>query len=242
MFKHTHSSTDFNRGGIKVVRNQRGYVLPGSPAVRSKARAGTFEPDAVVALRTWAHRMSIGFCNHYRDRTTVPKALVQVYKAVPVLRTARDSHCEYPEYQVCSPVSHRRILGIAPTTLVHVRFVGTANAVSLTPTTALLVEVVRRRVCLRGTVGGGVILQSGSLTTSTLCSLEPHPSPPWATFEAWFSASHVPLAQKHNTRGHFSHMAAVKGLGSQQWPAGYWRSSQAEESLVFKSLIRRYLT
>lgn len=50
IFGHTHFSTDFNRGGIRVVSNQRGYVLPGSPAPREKGRTGAFDPERVLRL------------------------------------------------------------------------------------------------------------------------------------------------------------------------------------------------
>jgi predicted phosphodiesterase len=50
IFGHTHFTVDFDRGGTRVVSNQRGYVLPGSPAPREKVRARAFDPDRVLHL------------------------------------------------------------------------------------------------------------------------------------------------------------------------------------------------
>ena len=54
VFGHTHYSTDFRRSGIRVVANQRGYVLPGSAAQaeegkRTKKRdAHDFDPAMMI--------------------------------------------------------------------------------------------------------------------------------------------------------------------------------------------------
>ncbi|OAQ88890.1 ser/thr protein phosphatase superfamily [Purpureocillium lilacinum] len=47
-FGHTHYSTTFMRNGIKLIANQRGYVLPGSAAQKDgdKKRKGAHEFDA----------------------------------------------------------------------------------------------------------------------------------------------------------------------------------------------------
>ncbi|KAI9848714.1 MAG: hypothetical protein M1837_006801 [Sclerophora amabilis] len=38
VFGHTHYSTEFSRGGIKLVSNQRGYVLPGKEDHKAESR------------------------------------------------------------------------------------------------------------------------------------------------------------------------------------------------------------
>lgn len=54
VFGHTHYSSRLTRNGIRLVSNQRGYVLPGSAAVRKedgKGRGGEdFDPAFVVAV------------------------------------------------------------------------------------------------------------------------------------------------------------------------------------------------
>jgi len=40
VFGHTHFTTQFERNGIKVLSNQRGYVLPGSREEKSGERDG----------------------------------------------------------------------------------------------------------------------------------------------------------------------------------------------------------
>lgn len=54
-FGHTHYSTDMSRNGVRLVANQRGYVLPGSstqqPAGKSSRRnPDKFDPEKVVTL------------------------------------------------------------------------------------------------------------------------------------------------------------------------------------------------
>lgn len=54
VFGHTHYSTDFVRNGVRLVANQRGYVLPGDATQQPKNRkfrnAHDFDPEMVVAL------------------------------------------------------------------------------------------------------------------------------------------------------------------------------------------------
>lgn len=45
VFGHTHFTTQFERNGIKVLSNQRGYVLPGSKEGNNKQRNGKMEFD-----------------------------------------------------------------------------------------------------------------------------------------------------------------------------------------------------
>ncbi|GAO17229.1 uncharacterized protein UV8b_05491 [Ustilaginoidea virens] len=54
VFGHTHHSTDMVRNGVRLVANQRGYVLPGSAADEAGGKTrrglGGFDPGKVVAL------------------------------------------------------------------------------------------------------------------------------------------------------------------------------------------------
>ncbi|KAI0474007.1 putative calcineurin-like phosphoesterase [Xylariaceae sp. FL0804] len=55
-FGHTHYSTNMVRDGVRVVANQRGYVLPGSAEHGAESRKGTkrgkhdFDPTMVIAV------------------------------------------------------------------------------------------------------------------------------------------------------------------------------------------------
>lgn len=53
VFGHTHYTTDLRRNGIRVVANQRGYVLPGSAAQREegeKAKKDAHHFDAAMTI------------------------------------------------------------------------------------------------------------------------------------------------------------------------------------------------
>ncbi|KAK4139182.1 Metallo-dependent phosphatase-like protein [Dichotomopilus funicola] len=54
VFGHTHYSSRLTRNGIRLVSNQRGYVLPGSAAVRKQGGEGSggedFDPVFVVVV------------------------------------------------------------------------------------------------------------------------------------------------------------------------------------------------
>jgi hypothetical protein len=47
VFGHTHYTTDFKEGGIRVVSNQQGYVLPWSKSVDTKNK---FDVRQVIYL------------------------------------------------------------------------------------------------------------------------------------------------------------------------------------------------
>lgn len=53
VFGHTHYTTQFERSGIRIVSNQRGYVLPGSAEKKSNARdkKKVYDVRRVVHLR-----------------------------------------------------------------------------------------------------------------------------------------------------------------------------------------------
>lgn len=56
VFGHTHFTTEFVRNGVKVVSNQRGYVLPGNSRVtRPEIAKGSFDARRVVRLRGDCH-------------------------------------------------------------------------------------------------------------------------------------------------------------------------------------------
>jgi len=52
VFGHTHFTTQFKRNGIKVLSNQRGYVLPGSGEEKSEEKGGkkVFDVRRVVRV------------------------------------------------------------------------------------------------------------------------------------------------------------------------------------------------
>lgn len=51
VFGHTHYSTDLRRNGIRVVANQRGYVLPGSMVVHGKtSKKDSHSFDAAMTI------------------------------------------------------------------------------------------------------------------------------------------------------------------------------------------------
>lgn len=51
VFGHTHFTTQFERNGIKVLSNQRGYVLPGSREEKGGERDGEMVFDVMRVLR-----------------------------------------------------------------------------------------------------------------------------------------------------------------------------------------------
>ncbi|KAF7895067.1 hypothetical protein EAF00_006881 [Botryotinia globosa] len=51
VFGHTHFTTDFEKNGIRVLSNQRGYVLPGSEGKKDAKSEGTaFDSKRVFGI------------------------------------------------------------------------------------------------------------------------------------------------------------------------------------------------
>ncbi|OAA61260.1 Ser/Thr protein phosphatase [Niveomyces insectorum RCEF 264] len=59
VFGHTHYSTDFSRNGIRVVANQRGYVLPGSAALEKPSAASKDKKNKKNNLHEFDAAMTI---------------------------------------------------------------------------------------------------------------------------------------------------------------------------------------